>query len=249
MRYDGLEASYWALQDERIKRLVARIQAGESTGTGRVVPELDDLVIGEGRQLGVAVLFLDISGFSALPSETIQEQDLLVRCLSLFFSEAVRIAEDYGGVVEKNTGDGMMAYFAEDTSLRANASERAVAAALTIESANSNLIAPYFRASGCEPFRFRVGIDQGYVTIARLGAPRRFNAIAAVGATANFACKLLALGSAGDVLLGDGAKRQLSLAWQLSWCDPLGLPTGWHYRLTGLEYGAWRFTGRWAKLV
>ena len=33
--------------------------------------------------------------------------------LSLFFSEMIRVVGDYGGTVEKNTGDGIMAYFAQ----------------------------------------------------------------------------------------------------------------------------------------
>jgi len=35
----------------------------------------------------------------------------MLRVLNLFFTEMIRIVEDYGGAVEKNTGDGLMAYF------------------------------------------------------------------------------------------------------------------------------------------
>ena len=38
---------------------------------------------------------------------------MLLAALNLFFSELVKVAEDYGGTVEKNTGDGLMAYFDE----------------------------------------------------------------------------------------------------------------------------------------
>jgi adenylate cyclase len=39
----------------------------------------------------------------------------MLRVLNLYFSEMIKIAEEYGGTVEKNTGDGLMAYF-EDNS-------------------------------------------------------------------------------------------------------------------------------------
>lgn len=249
MRYDALETAYWQTQNERIARLVERIRAGELPAAGRVVPDQDDLVLGTGRRLRMAVLFLDISGFSALPAETAQEQDLLLRALNLFFTEMVRVAEDYGGTVEKNTGDGLMAYFSDQGPPSANGSTRALAAALTMHAANQHLIAPQFAASRIGPFQFRVGIDAGFVTIARLGAAKRYNSVAAVGATASLACKLLALGDSGDILLGDNAKVDLPQAWQPLWCSPLGMPSGWVYRVSGLDYPAWRFTGRWARLV
>ncbi|MGE4068627.1 MAG: adenylate/guanylate cyclase domain-containing protein [Vicinamibacterales bacterium] len=197
----------------------------------------------------MAVFFLDVSGFSRLPSESVAEQDLLLRALNLFFTEMVRIAEDYGGTVEKNTGDGLMAYFPDETAPSANGATRALAASLTMQAANHLLVSPQFIASGLNPFEFRIGIDTGYVTIARLGAARRYNSIAAVGATANLACKLLALGNASDVLLGDNAKRDLPVDWQIQWAAPLGVPTGWTFTQSGLAYPAWRFTGRWARLI
>ena len=54
----------------------------------------------------MAVLFLDISGFSVRKSETVEEQGMILKILNLFFTEMIRIAEEYGGTVEKNTGDG-----------------------------------------------------------------------------------------------------------------------------------------------
>jgi class 3 adenylate cyclase len=249
MRYDGLQGTYWDTQTARVEALVHRIRDGAPPPDGRIVPDRDDLVLGQGRRLRTAVLFLDVSGFSSLPSESVAEQDLLLRALNLFFTEMVRIAEDYGGTVEKNTGDGLMAYFPDEAAASANGATRALAASLTMQAANHLLIAPQFIASGLSPFGFRVGIDTGYVTIARLGAARRYNSIAAVGATANLACKLLALGSAGDVLLGDNAKRDLPIDWQLQWSVPLGVPTGWTFTQSGLAYPAWRFTGRWARLI
>jgi adenylate cyclase len=247
MRYDGLQSSYWDAQCTRVNSLVGRIRGGDAVASGRVVPEQDDLVIGDGRRLRLAILFLDISGFSSLPAETVAEQELLRRALNLFFSEMIKIAEDYGGTVEKNTGDGLMAYFPDEASEKG--AVRAVAAALTMHAANEHLLAPHFRASGLAPFSFRVAIDSGYVTIARLGAARRFNAITAVGTTANIACKLLALADRDGVLVGDAARTDLPLSWQVIWTAPLGVATGWEYRNTGLAYTAWRFTGRWIKLI
>jgi hypothetical protein len=46
----------------------------ESVARGRVAPQDGDLAIGKGRRLDLAVLFLDICGFSGWLAETEQEQ-------------------------------------------------------------------------------------------------------------------------------------------------------------------------------
>lgn len=88
----------------------------------------------------MAVLFLDISGFSKRPSETEEEQGMLLRVLNLFFTEMIKIAEEYGGTVEKNTGDGLMAYFEDGAgNPPERGAKRAVACALTMMAANEHL--------------------------------------------------------------------------------------------------------------
>jgi len=63
MNYDGLQRQYWQSQLARVLRLRERIACGTSTATGRVVPAQEDLAIGQGRRLKMAVMFLDISSF------------------------------------------------------------------------------------------------------------------------------------------------------------------------------------------
>ncbi|MBI3038010.1 adenylate/guanylate cyclase domain-containing protein [bacterium] len=116
MPNQAFNITYWQKQKTRILDTLKNLgSVQEPIQAGRVIPDEQALSIGLGRRLKMAVLFLDISGFSARPSEDLGEQDTLLRILNLFFSEMVRIAEDFGGTVEKNTGDGLMAYF-EDTS-------------------------------------------------------------------------------------------------------------------------------------
>ena len=202
-------------------------------------------MIGEGRRLGMAVLFLDISGFSGRPSETTDEQSLLLKVLNLFFTEMVRIAEDYGGTVEKNTGDGLMAYFEDGGGDPPESGcKRAVAASLTMMAANESLIRPILDATPVPDIKFRVSIDYGWVTIARLGAARRFNANVAIGATANFACKMLGFASPGDIVIGAEVRGRLPTGWH-QYTELMPVTTGWVYRQSGLAYTLYKYTGRW----
>ena len=197
----------------------------------------------------MAVLFLDICGFSGRPLETVEEQEATLRYFALFFTEMIRIAEDYGGTIEKNTGDGLMAYFEDDCATsRDSGTKRAVACALTMMEATERLINPAIRNGGGDAITFRIGVDHGYVTVARLGAARRFGSLVAIGATANVACKMLAHAQPGEILLGQCAYTQLPYRWKVDWCKLAKLDTGWVFRGTGRPYGFYRYTGRWAAI-
>lgn len=245
MEYYQLSGTY---RDQQLKRIVESLKrlSERDTAGGRVVPDTDDLALGAGRSIDMAVLFLDISGFSGWPSENQSEQLTNLRALTLFFTEMVRVAEDYGGTVEKNTGDGLMAYFEDgggDPS--APGAGRAVACALTMMSTVEALINPVLRAVSLEPIRFRVSVDYGLVTVAKLGAPRRFSAIVAVGTAANIASKMLAFATEGEILIGEAVRKQLLPIWQLQWTQRIEEPSGWVYRQSGEVYPFYRYTGRW----
>lgn len=249
MDYDGLSYSYWRDQAQRVESLRVSINKRSHVQTGRVVPGNDDIVIGSGRRLSLAVLFLDISAFSTRRSFTEEEQAINLRILSLFFSEMIKIAEDYGGVVEKNTGDGLFAYFEDSPMPSVPASQKAVAATLTMFAANDYLIRPILRNSSIAPLGFRVSIDYGPVTVAKLGAPKRFNSLVAIGATANFASKMLDNAQADELVLGERAKLQLPATWQTNYTELAMGDSGWVYVVSGRPYSLYRYTGRWSQLV
>lgn len=250
MNFNGLQTTYWNQQIERVELVRKQISERLNVTPGRVVPDSSDLALGTGRRFSMAIMFLDISGFSDRPSETEQEQTNQLAALNLFFSEMIKIAEDYGGTVEKNTGDGLMAYFEDNnSSFSENGSHRAVACALTMFSANEYLINPILRNSGIDEIQFRICIDHGNVTISKMGAARRFNAVVAIGTTANLASKMLSVAKSGELLLGENVKKSLPTVWQSSWTILHTYRTGWVYRATNLPYSFYLYTGRWSNLI
>jgi adenylate cyclase len=251
MNCDGLEQSYWNSQIQRVERLRRKIASGSVVQPGRVVPSDEDLVIGDGRRLNATVVFIDISGFSNRPSISESEQQLMLRVLNLFFTEMIRIIEDYGGSVEKNTGDGLMAYFEEPTggTVGDTSTKRAVACALTMDATNELLMAPVLRATGVPPIQFRTSMDYGPITIARIGAAQRFNANVAIGNVANFASRMLTLVGPNQIALGANAKSRLPALWQTMWTSFSPVSTGWSYILSGLPYPLYLYNGRWTTLI
>ncbi len=251
MNYEALEKSYWDAQIERIERLREKIATRASCPAGRVIPDDTDLAIGTGRRLNLTVMFIDISRFSSRRSVSADEQELMLRILNLFFTEMIRVIEDYGGAVEKNTGDGLMAYFEDHSGDNSdgNSVKRAVACALTMAATNEYLISPILRATGVTPLEFRATMDHGAITIARIGAPQRFNANVAIGNTANFAAKMLGIVKPGDIALGAAARNRLPVPWQTLWTILSPVSTGWVYTDSNLPYPLYLYTGRWARLV
>ncbi|WP_159065536.1 adenylate/guanylate cyclase domain-containing protein [Xanthomonas euvesicatoria] len=237
---------YRAKQIERIKASAQKVDAQEHTRPGRVVPEANDLAINEGRCMEAAILFLDISGFTSRAQETEEEQDLMLRALAIFFTEMIKIVEDFGGTVEKNTGDGLMAYFVKKPSSDHTASYLAVYAALTMFKAAQSVINGILEARGIKPFDFRICIDSGTVTIARLGAARRFNDIVAIGTVANLACKMLNIAQGGQLMIGNNVARELPTQWH-EFLTPSTYETGYIYQRTGIAYSYWYYTGRLIK--
>lgn len=235
------------------RRLLMSVNANRSRlnrngviiSSGRTVPEVQDLSIGQGRRIEAVVAFLDICGFSNIPANTVDEQESLIRSLSLFFCEMIRIIEIYGGVVEKNTGDGLMAYFCNPIFGGKNVAQRCLACFMSMFFVYDRIIRKSFELDSFVQFDFRISADLGQVTIARLGAARRFNQIVAVGSTANRAAKLLRFGGPGDILVGYELARHAPANWMLHFSE-LGAESGWVFSGTDFSYPVYKFGGRWA---
>jgi adenylate cyclase len=247
VRYDGLYADYWNKQIARVEELRQKIAARGSTPAGRLFPDLDDLAIGTGRRLDATIMFTDICNFTTRSSGSAEEQEMLLRVLNLYFTEMIKIISEYGGTVEKNTGDGLMAYFENQAAGTAgeNSTQRALACALTMQAANSNLINPVLRASGVAPIQYRTTMEYGPVTIARMGPPRLFNAMTAIGNAANFASKMLRWVGADQIGLGHAACMRLPASWRTTQAPLAPVATGWTYGTPPQPYPIYYYTGRW----
>jgi len=241
---DEFNLNYEKNQVSRIIKSMEVIRA-KGLSSGRVVPSETSIVIGDGRRLSMAVLFLDICGFSSRGSETETEQDSNLRALNLFFTELIRIAEDYGGTIEKNTGDGLMVYFEDGSQATESGSKQAVSCALTMQR-TAKLLNIVLDSSKIQKIEFRIGIDHGKVTVAKLGAAKRFNSLVAIGTAANVACKMLKFGGPGEIIIGDSVKNKLPSAWH-KYAIQINENSGWIYRSSAQQYPFFKYTGRWTK--
>ena len=231
--------------DRRIDSLEERI---DGVAAGRVMPDLGQVTIGSGKHFTLAVLFVDVCGFSTRMSWTLDQQKQVLRMMNIFMAEMLNVVRDYGGTFEKNTGDGIMAYFGEAESADTSRLKPAVEAAVTMQYINDYLLTPQLVKRGIDPVRFRVGIDLGPITIARIGLRGAENSIVAIGTTANVACKLMKLVPNGGICIGDLAYRNLPNNWGPE-CRRCEESTGFVWQQTQDPYVAWELNYRLAPPV
>jgi adenylate cyclase len=230
-----------------VERSNRRIEVlGDRVGgitTGRVMPDRDDITIGTGRQFHLAIMFLDICGFSSRPNWWFEDQKKEVALMNIFMAEMLSIVKDFDGTYEKNTGDGLMAYFGENEK-SVGASVKPVAeAALVMHYVNDNLITPWLKGQGTPPVVFRIGVDYGPVTIARVGIHGQESSLVAVGTPANIASKLMNRIPNGGVCIGDEVRKALPHNWT-SRCQQCSQDSGFLYTKDGSSYTAWELNHR-----
>jgi class 3 adenylate cyclase len=106
---------------------------------------------------------------------------------------------------------------------------------------NDYLVSPWLERNGFWKVRFRVAIDFGETTIAKLGI-HGTNAFVAIGSTPNIANRLLRVVSEG-VAIGNNVFRHLPPGWALR-SRALPDSTGYVYKVSGQPYRAWELTHR-----
>lgn len=198
---------------ERFEKRLKRLNSLLPIGSGRVIPSEDSLAIGGAKRCDLAILFIDICGFSKIPSGNNAQQDKVLKMLALFISEMLEIVRTHGGTFEKNTGDGIMAYFKEST--KEASALKAVEAAVTMHCLNDQVITPGLKRNGLPEIHFRVGIEVGPVLLANIGIPGgEHRSVVAIGTAANVACKLMNLIKDGGIVIGNRTRDLLPSAWQ-----------------------------------
>jgi class 3 adenylate cyclase/tetratricopeptide (TPR) repeat protein len=168
----------------------------------------------QGERKLVTVLFVDVSGFTAL-SEKLDPEDvrgLMDRAFELMLAEVHR----YEGTVNQFLGDGLMALFGAPIAHEDHPS-RAVHAALGIQRALGAYRDELLAKRGIE-FRARMGLNSGAVVVGKIGDNLRMD-YTAVGDTTNLAARLLALAEPGQILVSEDIVKAVGPYFAL---QPLG---------------------------
>ncbi|MES1152866.1 MAG: adenylate/guanylate cyclase domain-containing protein, partial [Dongia sp.] len=137
---------------------------------------------GQGEIRPVTVMFVDISGYTALSGRMDAEDTH--RLLARFFETVDAIVVRFGGKIDKHIGDSVMALFGAPIS-HGNDQERALLAATAIHAAM-----PALSASIDETLKVHIGIATGEVIASGLGSSAH-TAYTVIGDAVNLAARLM----------------------------------------------------------
>lgn len=156
----------------------------------------------EGERKQVTVLFVDVSGFTAL-SEQLDPEDvhrLMTRAFELMLAQV----HQYEGTVNQFLGDGIMALFGAPIAHEDHA-RRAVHAALGIRRALGEYQGELQRRRRIS-FAIRQGLNTGLVVVGSIGSDLRMD-YTAIGDTTNVAARLQQVADRGRIVVSEATHR------------------------------------------
>jgi len=176
--------------EERVKKQVEVLQR-----TGRLKrflsPQLAELIISTDKsdllnshRREVTVVFCDLRGFTAFSE--LGEPEEVMGVLQEYHTAMGKLIFEYGGTLERFTGDGLMVFF-NDPIPCDDPSEKAVKMAMSMRDIVTTLNAKW-KKKGYN-LGFGIGIDKEYATLGKIGFEGRFD-YAAIGTVTNTASRL-----------------------------------------------------------
>ena len=124
-----------------------------------------------GEERDVTVLFTDIRDFTALCER--HQPALTIGLLNRYLTLINAIVDEHGGVIDKYTGDGVMALFGAPIS-RPDDPQRAVRAALAIDT-RMHQLARELAAEDLPNPEVGIGVNTSRVIAGNIGSPSRLN--------------------------------------------------------------------------
>ncbi len=178
-----------ALRDELLQQTEDIFRSHWETRDGEVVPEPEDLQLGNNAvNLDATILYADINGSTSMVDHL--SPTLAAEVYKAYLNCAARIIKANGGVITAYDGDRVMAVFAKGAK-----NTNAARTALNINWAVSTIVNPGLKKQyGANAYQMShvVGIDSSKVLVSRIGV-RNDNDLVWVGRAANYAAKLSAI--------------------------------------------------------
>jgi class 3 adenylate cyclase/ActR/RegA family two-component response regulator len=200
--------------------IVDREEQGETLS--RLLPggiaeklRLEGRHIGETERMDVTVVMSDIRSYSAIAEHADPSQ--LASQLNTHRAAMNRAILGEGGTVMQFVGDAVMAVFGAPVS-QADHADRAVCAAFSMHALQAE-INERWSAEGLPEFGLGLGLSSGEVAAALLGSEERLE-YTLVGDTVNLSQRLQQLAAAGETVLSEPTRRQMTLDVSTVALDP-----------------------------
>jgi adenylate cyclase len=151
-----------------------------------------------GERREIAVLFADAVNFTHLSASL--DAESVFNLINDLLGRLIACVHRYGGLVDKFTGDGLMAVFGAPVAHENNA-EMAVRAALDMQRA-ADEFTPIAKAQLGAPLEIRIGVHSGPAIAGILGTAEQA-AYTVIGDTVNIAARVESLATPGNILVSE----------------------------------------------
>ena len=201
-RAQAAELKRWAATlEERVERGVEEV-ARLSRLKRFFSPHLADLIVSgeaddplKSRRREVAVVYLDLRGFTAFAETT--EPEEVMRTLGTFHAAIGRIVHAHDATLERFTGDGMMIVVGDPLAVPQPACD-ALRLAVAIRDAANDLAGEWRRRD--IDLGLSQGVALGFATVGAIGFEGRVD-YGAIGTVTNLASRLCHEARAGEILM------------------------------------------------
>ncbi len=182
-----------AAQVEELEHL-ARLRRFLSPQLADMIAKGDDNVLRTHRR-DIAVLFVDLSGFTAF-SEVSEPEDVMA-VLTEFHEDVGQLIDEYEATVGFFAGDGLMVFW-NDPLPCPDPAERAVRMAVAMRERVAERTRAW-RKRGHD-LGFAIGVSLGYATLGEIGFEGRFD-YGVIGSVVNLAARLCDHADRGQILI------------------------------------------------
>lgn len=169
---------------------------------GHKFPNKENQRLNEPKEYEVAMVFLDIDDFSNYAFK--HKNKAVLYMLGLLIPEMMKLVSEYDGYFEKNTGDGLLAYFGFEKDA-SNSVANLLAYLSTVRWALVNEINPLLDEKGLDRISVSGGATYGKVYLTRFGErdhSQELNRLTGVSSSANIASRLEEKATDGQFLTG-----------------------------------------------
>jgi adenylate cyclase len=185
-----------------------------------LAPQLVELVVESGEESlllshrrEIAVVFCDLRNFT--PFAETSEPEEVMEVLHEYHATLGRLIHEYGGTLERFTGDGLMVFFNDPVPVDDFAA-RAVQMALDMRAHVRVLADGWFRRG--HDLALGIGVAQGFATLGTIGFEGRRD-YAAIGSVTNLAARLCGEAGPWQILV---SQRVMSAGEEVTSYRPVG---------------------------
>lgn len=157
-----------------------------------------DLLKLGGARKRITVMFSDIVEFTAFSDRADPEE--VQNVLETYFAGAAKVIFSHEGVIDKYMGDGILAFFENDSDHITSAA-RAADCALKMQ-LQAREFDERYRSQNRSSFAIRVGLATGYAKVGNIGPVEKID-YTVIGSVVNLASRLQGIGEPGDVIIDE----------------------------------------------